>query len=191
MKKLILASQSPRRRQLLEQVGIVFDVFPSDIEEILKPGLTPLEQVEELSKQKAKAAGKKFTNAIILAADTMVVLGNEMLGKPKDAKDAKAMLQKLSGTTHSIVTGFTLMDTDTHELATKSTDTKIWFREISDEEIERFIEREKPFDKAGAYAIHELAAIFVKRIEGDYPGAVGLPIYTLAKELKKFGIAVL
>lgn len=191
MKKLILASQSPRRKQLLEQIGLTFEVFPSDIEEVLDPSLTPLKQVESLSRQKAIAVSKKFKNAIILAADTMVAFDGEVYGKPKDAKDAARMLEKFSGTKHSIVTGFTLFDTETQKMITKSTETRIWFRKISQKEIASFIEKEKPFDKAGAYAIHELAAIFVEKIEGDYMGAVGLSVYHVAKELKKFGINVL
>jgi septum formation protein len=158
---------------------------------VLTLGLSPKKQVEELSKQKAQVVGNKFKNAIILAADTMVEFNGELLGKPIDTKEAKQMLQKISGTTHSIVTGFTLLDTGTKKTVTKSTETKVWFRKISQEEIDQFIKQEKPFDKAGAYAIHELAAIFVEKIEGDYMGAVGLSVYLVTKELKKFGIDVL
>lgn len=191
MKKLILASTSPRRKQLLEMLGLSFEVVPSNIDEILTPHLSPREQVEQLSKQKAEAVASTLKNSIIIAADTMVSYDGELLGKPKDEKDAKKMLQKLSGTNHLIVTGFTILDTETKKSVTRSTETKIWFRKIMNEEIEEFINREKPFDKAGAYAIHELAAIFVEKIEGDYLGAVGLSVFLLAKELKKFGINVL
>ncbi len=191
MKQLILASASPRRKQLLELLGLHFSVFPSEIEEKLIPGLTPRKQVEALSKQKAEAVGAKFTNAIILAADTMVVCGDEVIGKPKDEEAAKKILRKLSGTEHSIVTGFTLLDTETKKRVTKSTETKIWFRKISSKEIAEYIEREKPFDKAGAYAVHELAAVFIQKIEGDDSGATGLSVFLLTKELKKFGIEVL
>jgi nucleoside triphosphate pyrophosphatase len=191
MKKLILASQSPRRKQLLEQIGLPFEVYPSDIDEILDPSLTPLKQVEVLSQQKACAVASKFTNAIILAADTMVSFDGQVYGKPKDKKDAIRMLKKFSGTSHSIVTGFTLTDTETKKTVTKSTETKIWFRKITSAEIESFLEKEKPYDKAGAYAIHELASIFTEKVEGDFFGAVGLSVYQVAKELKKFGIEVL
>ena len=191
MKKLILASTSPRRKQLLEMLGLSFEVVPSNIDEILTPHLSPREQVELLSKQKAEAVASTLKNSIIIAADTMVSYDGELLGKPKDEKDAKKMLQKLSSTKHVIVTGFTILDTETKKSVTRSTETKIWFRKIMNEEIEEFINREKPFDKAGAYAIHELAAIFVEKIAGDYLGAVGLSVFLLAKELKKFEINVL
>jgi septum formation protein len=191
VKKLILASSSPRRKQLLEQIGLEFEIHPSDIEEILDPALNPREQVESLSQQKATVVASKFKNAIILAADTMVALDGEVYGKPKDRDDAIRMLKKFSGGTHSIVTGFTIIDTETKKSVTKSTETKVWFREMNEKEIESYIEKEKPFDKAGAYAIHELASVFVEKVEGDFFGGVGLSVYLVAEELKKFGIEVL
>jgi septum formation protein len=113
------------------------------------------------------------------------------MGKPKDDKDAKRMLKKLSNTSHSIVTGFTLLDTKTNKSVTKSIETKVWFKKLTSQEITSYLKKGKHTDKAGAYGIQEIAAIFVEKIEGDYPSAVGLPLFTLAKELKKFGIAVL
>lgn len=193
MKKLILASASPRRKQLLKQIGLEFEILASNIEEKLNPRLKPLHQVESLSLQKAEATAQlaRAKGAIILAADSMVAIDDEVLGKPKDEKDAKRMLQKLSGREHAIVTGFTLLDTVSKKTVTKSVETKVRFKSLSAAEISSYIKKEKPFDKAGAYGIQELAAIFVEKIEGDYFGAVGLPLYTLAKELKKFGITVL
>jgi septum formation protein len=191
VKKIILASQSPRRKQLLEQIGLQFEIHPSDIDEVLDPSLHPREQVESLSRQKAKAVASKFKNSIILAADTMVELDGKVYGKPKDTNDAIRMLKKFSGGEHSILTGFTLLDSDTKKIVTKSSETKVWFRKISSQEILSYIEKEKPFDKAGAYAIHELASVFVKKVEGDFFGGVGLSVYLVAKELKKFGIEVL
>jgi septum formation protein len=191
VKKLILASQSPRRKQLLEQIGLEFEIHPSDIDELLDPKLNPCQQVESLSRQKAIAVAAKFKNALILAADTMVALDGEVYGKPKDRDDAIGMLNKFSGKSHSIVTGFTIIDTETKKSVTNSSETKVWFRKISTEEIKRFIEKEKPYDKAGAYAIHELASVFVQKIEGDFFGGVGLSVYLVADELKKFGVSVL
>ncbi len=191
MKQIILASASPRRKQLLELLGLDFEIYPSDIDEIIDPILTPQKQVEVLSKQKAQVVGLKFANAIIIAADTMVALGHEVIGKPKDEKEAKKILQRLSGTKHAIVTGFTILDTQTNKSVTKSTQTKIWFRKISSTEIDAYSRREKPFDKAGGYAIHELAGIFIEKIEGDDSGATGLSVFLLTKELKKFGINIL
>ncbi len=193
MKKLILASASPRRKQLLKQIGLEFEVLASNIDEKLNPRLKPLHQVEELSRQKAEATAqmKEAKNAIIIAADSMVAVADEIMGKPKDVKDAKRMLKKLSGSTHSIVTGFTIMDTATKKKVTKSVETKVWFKKLSPQEISVYIKTGEPMDKAGAYAIQEIGAIFIERIEGDYQGAVGLPLFALVKELKKFGIRVL
>lgn len=191
MKKLILASQSPRRKQLLEQIGLKFEVYPSNIEEFLDPLLSPREQVEALSIQKAITVAQKFADAIILSADTMVSFEGTLFGKPKDAKDAYTMLKKLSGNMHSVVTGFTIVDTKSAKKVTGSTETKLWFRTITNQEINNFITKEKPYDKAGAYAIHELGTIFVEKIEGDFFGAVGLSVFLVAQELKKFGVKVL
>lgn len=193
MKKLILASASPRRKKLLKQIGLEFEILPSNIEEKLNPRLKPLHQVESLSLQKAQAtaAMKEAKDSIVLAADSMVAIEDEIMGKPKDEKDAKRMLKKLSGKVHSVVTGFTLIDTTTKKTVTGSAETKVWFKSLSAQEITSYVKKEKPFDKAGAYGVQELSAIFVEKIEGDYPAAVGLPLFALAKELKKFGIKVL
>lgn len=188
---IILASSSPRRKELLTLLGLDFTIDASEIEEKLDPRFTPSERVARLSQQKAAATGKKYKEGIIIAADTMVFFNNELIGKPKDAKDATKMLQKLSGTVHSIITGFTILDAASGKRVTKAVETKIWFRKLSSQEITKFIEREKPFDKAGAYAAHELGAIFIEKVEGDFLGAVGLPISSVAKELKKFGVQVL
>ncbi|MEK7571310.1 MAG: Maf family protein [Patescibacteria group bacterium] len=191
MKKIILASSSPRRKQLLKLLGLEFTIDASNIEEKLNPRLKPRKQVEVLSSQKAQAIASKYPDAIIIAADTMVAFGDEKLGKPKDAKDAKQMLKKLSGTVHFVVTGMTVLDTATKKSRTSSIETTIMFRKLQDKEIAKFIEKEKPYDKAGAYAIHELGGIFVERVEGDYLGAVGLSLFALARELKKFGVSII
>jgi septum formation protein len=193
MYKLILASASPRRKKLLKQIGLEFDVMPTNIEEKLNPRLKPVRQVESLSLQKALAAAemKEAKNAVILTSDTMVAIDDEVLGKPKDQKDAKRMLRKLSGREHSVITAFTLYDTKTKKNVTRSVESKIWFKKLTSHEISSYIEREKPYDKAGAYGIQELASVFVEKVEGDYPAIVGLPLHALARELKKFGIDVI
>lgn len=193
MKKLILASGSPRRKQLLKQIGLDFDIIVSNVDEKLNPRLKPLTQVEQLSLQKAQAVAAlpQAKGAVVLGSDSMVYVDGEIMGKPKDEKDAKRMLRKLSGRQHSIVTGFTLIDTETKKTVTKSVEVKVWFRKIYPQEIRAFLAKDKPFDKAGAYGIQEVAAIFVEKIEGDYPGAVGLPLFLVARELPKFGIPVL
>ncbi|HZE87507.1 MAG TPA: Maf family protein [Methylomirabilota bacterium] len=191
MRKIVLASTSPRRKQLLKQLGIAFTVVSSNVVEKLIPRFNPRHQAEELALQKAQAVVEQFPDAIIIAADTIVVLGNDVLGKPKDVQDAKRMLKKLRGRQHLIVTGFVLVDTVNKRTIIKSIETKVWFRKISPQEIASYIEKEKPFDRAGAYSIQDLGAIFVEKIEGDYLGAVGLPLFLVAKELKKLGVEVL
>lgn len=191
MRTIILASTSPRRKQLLKKLKIPFTVVPSNITEHFNPRLKPRAQVEALALQKAEAVASKFPDAIIIGADTIVALGDEIIGKPTDEQEAKRMLKKLRGRMHTIVTGFVLIDTAAGRTIIKSIETKVWFRKIEPSEIATYLEKEKPYDKAGAYAIQDLGALFIEKIEGDYFGAVGLPLYTLAKELKKLGVVVL
>ena len=191
MRKIILASTSSRRKHLLKRLGLDFEVVPSEVDERFNPRLKPRHQVEELALQKAEAVAKKFEGAIIIGADTLVAIGDEILGKPKDEQDAKRMLKKLRGRQHVIVTGFVLIDTAAKRTIVKSVETKVWFRKISPQEIASYIEKDRPLDKAGAYALQDRGATFVEKIEGDYAGGVGLPLFTLAKELKKFGINIL
>lgn len=191
MRKIILASQSPRRKQLLKQLGLEFEVVPSDVEEVFNPRLGPRHQVEELALQKAQSVAEKYDDAIVIGADTLVALGDEIIGKPKNVNDAKRMLKKLRGRQHTVVTGFVLIDTASKRTIMKSVETKVWFRKLSPQEISSYIEKEKPLDKAGAYAIQGLGNLFVEKIEGDYFGAVGLPLFTLAKELNKLGVSIL
>ncbi len=191
MRQIILASTSPRRKKLLKQLGLAFTVVSSDIEEKLNPRLKPRGQVELLALQKAEAVAAKFEDAIIIGADTLVAYGDDVIGKPRDAQDAKRMLKKLSGRQHTIVTGFVLIDTQARRTIIKSMETKVWFKKLSPQEISKYIATEKPLDKAGAYALQDLGATFVEKIEGDFFGAVGLPLFLLARELKKLGVEVL
>lgn len=191
MKKIILASQSPRRKQLLKQLGLEFDIVTSGVEETLNPRLKPRHQAEELALQKAQSVAEKFDDAVIIGADTLVALGDEIIGKPKNENDAKRMLKRLRGRQHTVITGFVLIDTASKRTIIKSVETKVWFRKLSPQEISTYVEKEKPLDKAGAYAIQGLGSLFVEKIEGDYFGTVGLPLFTLAKELKKLGVDIL
>lgn len=191
MRKIILASASPRRRQLLKQLGLQFEVIPSDLEEKFNPRLGPRNQVELLAKQKAEAVASKFENAIIIAADTLVVLGNEIIGKPKDKNEAKRMLKKLRGREHSVVTGFVLIDTATSRMIIKSVETRVWFKKFSISEMHAYIKTGEPFDKAGGYGNMGLGTLFVEKIEGDYSGSIGLPLFILGKELRKLGVEIL
>lgn len=191
MKKIVLASGSPRRKHLLRTLGLKFETKVSKIDEILNPRLKPENQPAYLSRIKALEVSSKEENALVIGADSMVLVGDKIMGKPKDSKDAKRMLRILSGTEHFIITGFTIIDAQTKKSITKSISTKVKFRKISEKEIDNYIKLDKPFDKAGAYAIQGVASIFVEKIEGDYFGALGLSLHQISKELKKFGVEVL
>ena len=191
MKKLILASASPRRKQLLEMIGVSCKVVPSNIEEKLNPRLKPKSQAESLSLQKAEHVAQKYEDAFILAADTFISIHDEILGKPKDREDAKRMLRKLSGKTHSVFTGFSIIDTKRGKAISRSCETKVSMKKLTQREIDEYVKKEDLLDKSGSYAIQGIAAIFIEKIEGDFFNIVGLPVYTVAQELKRFGIKVL
>lgn len=196
MKTIILASKSQRRKSLLRQMGIKFVVIPSLADEKLNPRLKPKGQAEALSLKKAESVAQKYQKvneqqpAIIISADTIVAVNDEVLGKPKSEKESRQMLRKLSGKKHSVITGFTILDIESKKIVTKSIETYVYFRNISEREINLYIKKEKLSDKAGSYAIQGIGAVFVERIDGDYNNIVGLPLYSLAGELRKFGVEV-
>jgi len=188
MLSLFLASQSPRRRELVKLLGVKHvEVHPMNVNEEVT-GLTPEETVLHLSEKKAKALGDHLSlnkNGVILAADTIVTLDNEILNKPKDEQDAERMLSRLSGATHTVYTGVTLIDTATRATDTFAVATKVTFRKLEPEEIKSYIATGSPMDKAGAYGIQEdFGAVFVSKIEGDYYNVVGLPLYEVYLHLK-------
>lgn len=191
MKPIILASSSSRRKELLEQICIPFIVETSTFEEDLTLDLQPEELVRFFSQEKAKEVASRNEQAIIIGADTIVVLQNTILGKPKDLEEAKRMLQSLSNTYHDVLTGITIIDTATKKEISSVVKTRVSFREISSAEIDFYINRYKPLDKAGAYGIQEYAASFVERIEGDYFNIVGLPLYKVTENLKSLGVNLL
>lgn len=187
---LILASGSPRRRELLTQMGLTFEVRPVDADESLTPGLSPREQVKLLSLRKAQAAAEAFgPEPVILTADTVVVLDEYILGKPRDEADAKKMLRALSGRHHLVLTGVTVMQGARHETACVS--TEVHFRDLSESEINAYIASKEPMDKAGAYGIQGLGGLFVEKLVGDYFNVVGLPILKTGQMLRAFGIPIL
>ena len=191
MKKIILASQSPRRKQLLEQIGLKFEIDPSNYEEDMTLKMEPAKLAEFLSLGKAKDVAERHKDAVIISADTIVAVDEEVFGKPKTPERSKYMLEKLSGRAHSVITGFTIIDTETNKQISKSVETKVYFKNLSEQEIDLYIATGEPLDKGGGYAIQRLAALFVEKIEGDYFNIVGLPIIPLAQELKNFGIKIL
>lgn len=191
MKSIILASASPRRKDLLEKIGLKFKIVKSDCKETIDMNLNPHSLAQKLSLEKARIVAKKYKSAIIIAADTLVILDNRIIGKPKDKKDARETLKLLSNRVHSIITGFTIIDSSSGKSVSKSEETKVFMKKITDREIDSYIKTGEPFGKAGSYAIQEKGSMFIEKIEGDFFNAVGLPIYSLIKALKNFGVSVL
>jgi septum formation protein len=191
MKKIILASASPRRKELLEKLGLKFEVDSGNCEEGINSGLEPHELVRQLSIIKAKSALAGNKNAIIIAADTIGLIGNKILGKPHTENEARKMLKVIAGKPHTVITCFTVMDTATNKIITKTVDTKVYIKKLTNGEIEAYVKTGEPLDKAGAYAIQGLGSIIVERIEGDYYNVMGLPLNSLVETLKEFGINIL
>ncbi len=181
--KIILASASPRRREILKNAGIDFKVLAADIDESTEK-ILPHEVVLDISKRKAAAAAKK-TDGVIIAADTVVALDGEILGKPRDDEDAYRMLKALSGREHEVYTGVCVMCGDKCDSFYEK--TKVFFREMADDFIKAYIETGEPRDKAGAYAIQGKCAAYITRIEGDYLNVVGLPLSGLCELLEGNG----
>jgi septum formation protein len=184
---IILASGSPRRKQLLDQLGLAFRIEVRQIDETFPETLNPSEVAEYLSNLKAEAfpAGELNHNELVITADTIVTLENEMLAKPVDRKDAFRMLRKLSGKTHQVITGVTLKTTDRSHTFSVSTDVK--FKSLTEEEIAYYIDHYKPYDKAGAYGIQEwIGHVAIDYISGSYFNVMGLPTHRLYEELLQF-----
>lgn len=185
MKRIILASASPRRKELLEQIGLTFEVTVSNVPEVITKS-EPSEVVEELSAQKAKAAAQaqmKEGAAIVIGADTIVCQDGKIMGKPKDKEDAAKMLKRLAGNTHSVFTGVTVIEEGV-TVRTFSCETKVRVYPMTEQEIWDYIETEEPMDKAGAYGIQGRFAAWIEGIEGDYNNVVGLPVSALWQVLK-------
>ncbi len=191
MRKIILASKSPRREKLLKQIGLQFEIIPSGVKEVIDSKLDHSKQVEKLSFQKAEVVAKQFSDAIIIGADSMIAIGDEIIGKPKDKKDAVRILKKLSGKMHLGITGFTIIDTKSGKKLTRSVTTRVWFKKLNEREIESYLSRDEPYDFAGAYSVASFAAVLVEKIEGDFYNVVGLPLFVFSEELKQFGINLL
>ena len=189
--QIYLASQSPRRRELLEQIGIRFRVLIPDVNEEALPREAPADYVERIARMKAEAAWsrvvtRRMRRQPVLAADTAVILGRRILGKPRSRAEAAAMLQALSGRTHQVITAVALAFE--RKLKLVRADSRVTFRRLSAEEITHYVQSGEPLDKAGAYAIQGIAATFISRIEGSYSGVVGLPLFETSRLLKTFGV---
>lgn len=183
MKKIILASSSPRRRELLTNAEVKFDICIKNTDETIPDGLSPAESTEYLARKKAEAIAGVNSDAIILGADTVVVLDGEILGKPADKDDAYRMLKMLSGREHEVITGVCLVSGSNTE--TFHCTSKVRFYELSDEEIRHYIASGEPMDKAGAYGIQGKGCVLVESIEGDFFNIVGLPVAKVVREIKQ------
>lgn len=174
---IVLASASPRRRQLVRQMGAEYSVAVPDIDERALPDERPAAHVERLALAKARAVDAGRRDGVVLGSDTVVVIDDAILGKPKDADDARAMLAGLSGRTHTVFTGFALVDIASGREHVAHERTAVTFRTLDAEEIDRYVDGGSPMDKAGAYGIQDdFGAVFIERIDGDYYTVVGLPL---------------
>ncbi len=183
---IFLASGSPRRKKLLHQLNLKFEVLPVDIDESRKGSETPVKMVKRLAVEKLSRARKQVDTGIIISADTIVVLDAEILGKPRTEAEAKKMLRKLSGKTHIVYTGFAVHNSVNDKTITDYEKTLVTFRKLGEKEIDNYIKTGSPMDKAGAYGIQDdFGAVFVKKINGDYYNVVGLPIAGLYMNLLK------
>lgn len=186
--KLCLASSSPRRQQILAALGLEFDVRPTDVEESRLSGESPDRMVLRLAVAKSRAVTSADTPAVVIGADTAVVVDGEILGKPGDVDDALRMLARLSGRAHRVLTGVAVRDPSGTATALSSTD--VTFREIARDEALAYWQTGEPGDKAGAYAIQGLGGAFVSRVDGSYTGVVGLPVFETLTLLKRAGIDI-
>ncbi|NQF17215.1 septum formation inhibitor Maf [Brevibacillus sp. HB1.3] len=188
---LILASSSPRRRELLQTLGLSFTVITSDVDETTAEHLSASEVVEELSLRKAKEVASRLTEGVVLGSDTVVVLDDQILGKPIDEMDAYRMLSTLQGQEHTVYSGVALIDVETGRTEVSHSLTHVRIRALSKQEIKSYIATGEPMDKAGSYAIQGIGATIVEGINGDYFTVVGLPLGLTSTLLTRFGMPIL
>lgn len=181
MKKIILASSSPRRKELLTTAGIEFEIHVKEVDETIPEGTPPVEAAKMTAAKKAAAVAEDYADCVVIGADTIVVANGKILGKPKDEADAKFMLRMLSGIEHEVITGVCIItDGKSDSFAQIS---KVKFYDLTDEEIDGYVATKEPMDKAGAYGIQGLGCKLVEKIEGDYFNIVGLPVAEVCRRL--------
>jgi septum formation protein len=188
MRKIVLASASPRRKKLLKQLGLKFEVDPSLEQEMTEPGVPPPQLAANMALAKARTVANRHPDAIIIAADSFIAIEGRILGKPHTPDEARRMLGDLSGRPHAAITGLAVVDTATGRVFSRPTETKVYMKRLTHEEIDTYVNTGEPLDKAGAYAIQGRGAVFIEKIEGDYTNVVGLPLSVLAGALKDFGV---
>ena len=182
---IILASASPRRKEILENTNIKFDIISSSIEELILGGESPCQMVMRLAFEKGIDIASKHKSDLVISADTIVVLDNTVLGKPKDEEEAKLMITNLSGRTHQVITGISLINLENDKKVIDYVISNVKFKNLSDDDINDYIKTKESLDKAGAYGIQGYGALLVEEIQGDYFNIVGLPISKLSDLLKK------
>jgi septum formation protein len=185
----ILASASPRRRKLLAQLGLSFIVVPSKLQEINQIGIKPHVQATYFAEAKAKEVADRHPDKWVLGADTIVILGQEILGKPADFNEASSMLSRLGGRSHCVITGICLVNASLEVVESEWVETKVFMRSLTVEDIEGYIRTGEPMDKAGAYGIQGIGGCLVQRIEGSYSNVVGLPLCETLELLRRHGVA--
>ncbi len=186
--RFILASQSPRRRELLASIGLEFDVVPSAVPEVRAEGESPEEYVARLSREKAMAVAASHPSRWVIAADTTVLLGEQLLEKPLDAGDARRMLATIAGHTHIVYSGVTLLHLDQGHRDTRVAESEVRMLPLTVDDIDWYVATGEPLDKAGAYAVQGVGAMFIDSIHGSYTNVVGLPLALLFQMLRKAGI---
>ena len=184
---LILASASPRRQELLRSMGLKFKINPAHVNENHLAGESPQQHVKRLASDKAMVIAKKYPKALVLGADTIVVIDGIILGKPKNKTQARIMLQKLSGREHKVFTGFAIAHVAAEIYRTKVIQSAVQFKTISPQEMEWYVASDEPYDKAGGYAVQGKGACFIQSIRGSYTNVIGLPLCEVFEELKYFG----
>ena len=181
---LILASASPRRKELLRAVGLTFKIRPADVDETGLPDENPRAHVRRLSGEKAAVIARRYPKALVLGADTIVVIDGQILGKPRNQKQARVMLQQLSTRKHTVFTGFTIACERTGTAKTGVVQSAVHFKKISSEEMDWYVNSPEPYDKAGSYAAPGMGASFIRSIRGSYTNVIGLPLCEVVEALK-------
>ena len=189
VRKIILASSSPRRREILARTGLKFLIDPAGIEEDMKQKITPQKLVVNLAREKAQAVAIRHPNAVVLAADTVAASGGKAWSKPENIKEARMMLTYLSGKTHDVWTGFVIIDTKTGRRVERAVRARHTLRKLTSRDIETYLARKESLGGAGAYSMQETGTDLSERIVGDYNTIVGFPLAEVLKELKKFGVS--
>lgn len=184
MKKIILASSSPRRKELLTTAGVEFEIHVKEVDETVPEGTLPVDAAKMTAAKKAAAVAEDYKDCVVIGADTIVVANGKILGKPKDEADAKMMLRMLSGNEHEVITGVCIIGSG--EAETFAQISKVKFYNLTEEEISAYVATKEPMDKAGAYGIQGLGCRLVERIEGDYFNIVGLPVAEVCRKIKNF-----